>query len=90
MLTFISGKIYAACYNDVECGIGNRCVKASTDINITGICVTPSDQFGNKIYNYSVPSPQPRNINGCSFDAECSIGFSCLKRLGQIQGICVK
>lgn len=80
----------AACYSDIDCGLGNKCVKASGDINLSGICITPTDQFGNKSYDYSPPQTQPREVNGCSFDTDCGIGFSCLKRSGQIYGICVK
>jgi hypothetical protein len=80
----------AACNSDFDCGFGKKCVKASGDINITGICVSPSDQFGNKIYDYSTPRSQPHNVGNCSFDTDCGIGFSCVKRSGQIYGICVK
>lgn len=80
----------AACYSDFDCGIGGRCVKARGDINISGVCVTPSDNFGNPQIDTRPPSSQPRNISGCSFDTDCPIGFSCMKRSGQIYGICVK
>lgn len=85
-----SGAALAACYNDMECGYGNKCVKASGDINITGVCIKPSDQFGNSRPDYSAPRPQPQKVRGCPFDTDCGIGFSCLKRDGQIYGICVK
>jgi len=85
-----AGIANAACNSDFDCGYGNKCVKASGDINITGTCVTPTDQFGNRSYNYSTPSSQPRNVANCSFDTDCAIGFSCVKRSGQIYGICVK
>ena len=85
-----AGVASAACNSDFDCGFGNKCIKASGDINISGVCVTPSDQFGNKTYDYSTPRSQPRNVVGCSFDTDCSIGFSCMKRSGQIYGICVK
>lgn len=84
------GAAYAGCYNDFECGYGNKCVKARGDTNITGVCITPSDQFGNNRPDYSPPGPEPRKVRGCSFDTDCDIGFSCLKRDGQIYGICVK
>ena len=87
---FYNGVAFAGCYNDFECGYGNKCVKASRDINITGVCVTPSDQFGNARPDYSAPKPEPQKVRGCSFDTDCGIGFSCLKRNGQIYGICVK
>lgn len=80
----------AECYSDFDCGYGNKCIKASGDVNITGVCVRPSDQFGNPKPDYSTPQPQPQKVRGCSFDTDCGIGFSCLKRNGQIYGICVK
>ena len=85
-----NGVAIADCYSDFDCGYGNKCVKASGDINITGVCVRPSDQFGNPKPDYSAPQPQPRKVSGCSFDTDCGIGFSCVKRNGQIYGICVK
>lgn len=85
-----NGVASAGCYNDFDCGYGNKCVKASGDINITGICVTPTDQFGNQKHDYSAPSTEPRKVRGCSFDTDCDIGFSCLKRDGQIYGVCLK
>lgn len=88
--TLYNGTAFAACYSDFDCGYGNKCVKASRDINLTGVCVTPSDRFGNGRPDYSAPQPQPLKVSGCSFDTECTIGFSCLKRGGQIHGICVK
>lgn len=90
LLLMASQTVYAACYSDFDCGFGKQCVKARDDINITGVCVTPSDDFGNPQINTSTPRSQPRDVKGCSFDTDCSIGFSCMKRSGQIYGICVK
>jgi hypothetical protein len=90
MLLSLIGNASAGCYSDFDCGFGNQCVKASGDINVTGVCVTPSDKFGRKTYEYSTPQSQPRNVGNCSFDTDCNIGFSCMKRSGQIYGICVK
>jgi len=90
LFVFLHFNINAACYSDFDCGFGNKCVKAAGTYNVTGVCVTPSDQFGNKTYNYSPPQGQPHTVNSCSFDTDCSIGFSCMKRSGQIYGICVK
>jgi hypothetical protein len=82
--------VYAACYSDFDCGVGQKCVKAKGDINISGTCVTPSDSFGNPRIDSSPPRSQPRNVPGCSFNTDCEIGFSCVKRSGQLYGICVK
>ncbi len=85
-----NGSALAGCYSDFDCGFGNKCIKATGDINITGICVRPGDEFGNPKPNYSAPQPQPQKVRGCTFDTDCGIGFSCIKRDGQIHGICVK
>ena len=90
LIILLYGFVEGACNSDYDCGYGNKCVKASGDINITGICVTPSDQFGNKKPDYSTPNVRPQNIGNCSFDTDCGVGFSCVKRSGQIYGICVK
>lgn len=95
LLAFVGAILFvntaiAACYNDFECGMGNKCVKATGDINVTGVCVKPSDQFGNPRPDYSPPQSEPKKVRGCSFDTDCGIGFSCLKRNGQIYGICIK
>lgn len=86
----LNGVANAECSSDFNCKYGDKCVKASGDINITGVCVTPSDRFGNPSYKYSTPRSSPQNVRNCSFDTDCSIGFSCMKRSGQIYGICVK
>jgi hypothetical protein len=86
----LSGTAIAACNSDFDCGYGNKCVKAKGNFNVTGICVTPSDRFGNKTYKYSAPSSRPQTVRSCSFDTDCGIGFSCMKRSGQIYGICLK
>jgi hypothetical protein len=88
--TFLSSHAIAGCISDVQCGVGNKCVKASEDINITGICVTPTDEYGNREYDNSMSDDSPHEVAGCSFDTDCDIGFSCLKRSGQLEGICVK
>ncbi len=80
----------AGCLSDISCGLGNVCVKPEGAIGITGICVTPSDSFGNKTYEYISPSFQPREIPSCSFDLDCGLGFSCVKKNGEMNGICVK
>ena len=86
----VNGAAYDICNTDLDCGLGNKCVKASRDNNITGVCVTPSDTLGNSRPNYSAPKAKPTNVRGCTVDVECNIGFSCLKRVGQIYGVCVK
>jgi len=82
-----------SCNSDYECGYGKHCVKPSGSISLTGTCVTPSDEFGNK--DYSADSDWgsgygAKKVKSCSFNTDCAIGFSCMKKSGELYGICVK
>lgn len=83
-----------ACFSDFECGYGNRCVKPSGSINMNGVCIEPTNNYGVRDYSSSYNTygrnVGPQEIDGCSFDLDCPIGFSCLKRSGELQGICIK
>jgi hypothetical protein len=81
-----------ACMNDFECGNGNKCVKPEDSININGTCVTPTDEFGNRDYSAeaSPPNIEPHEVQGCMFDSDCDIGFSCMKKSEEIKGVCIK
>jgi hypothetical protein len=89
-LALFSGSAFGACNSDYDCGYGNRCVKAKDDINLSGVCVTPTDKYGNRTFSNPPPSSQPHKVDQCSYDTQCPIGYSCMKRSGQIYGICVK
>jgi len=78
-----------ACINDFQCGFGNICVKSKDSASMNGICVTPTDKFGNKQYGVT-PSSEPRKVTGCNFNTDCDVGFSCMKRVGELSGICMK
>lgn len=89
---FFSTNLFA-CYNDYQCGFGNVCVKPSGSYSATGVCITPVDKFGNKDTLGNGLQRQeigPREIEGCSWNTDCEIGFKCLKEVGQLEGICVK
>lgn len=79
-----------ACTSDFQCGTGRVCVKASNSVGVEGICVTPTDQFGTRQYNTPAPSAGPHEVSSCQFNTDCSIGFSCVKTSGNINGICVR
>jgi hypothetical protein len=79
-----------ACTNDFQCGFGNKCVKPSGSYSMNGICVTPTDNYGNRDYSRSQSGYKPHEISGCKFNTDCNIGYSCVKRSGDIEGICVK
>jgi hypothetical protein len=79
-----------ACTSDMQCSPGNKCVKSAGSYSMDGVCVTPTDKYGNRTY-YSGPSSYgPHRISGCKFNTDCNIGYSCFKRVGEIEGICVK
>jgi len=81
-----------ACMSDYDCGYGNKCIKPAGSISLSGTCITPTDQFGNRDFNSSYDNwgsgYGPTNVNGCSFDIDCPIGFKCLKQVGALEGIC--
>jgi hypothetical protein len=88
-LSIISFGSAYACINDIQCGVGNVCAKPAGAVSLQGVCVTPTDEYGNKTY----PSPStygPREIGNCQFNSDCEFGFSCMKRFGEIYGICLK
>jgi hypothetical protein len=79
-----------ACIGDAQCGPGNVCVKAENSVGVEGICVTPTDQFGNRQYNTPPLSAGPHEVSSCQFNTDCGIGFSCVKTNGNIYGICAR
>lgn len=80
-----------ACYSDYQCGFGNVCVKPEGSYSSTGVCISPVDEFGNKDYGARMEQEVgPREVEGCSWNTDCEIGFKCLKEAGQLEGICVK
>lgn len=84
LLCFFATTSAFACYGDLECGLGNKCVKPSGDYQIQGICVTPTNS------NALQGSVQPTEVPHCSFNSDCDPGYQCFKRSGSIYGICVK
>lgn len=86
---FFVGIVNAACYTDYDCGYGNKCVKSSGDYNVTGVCVSGSNTYGVTPPGYNMGS-NPTIVKSCSFDTDCTYGYSCMKRSGQLTGICVK
>lgn len=72
----------SGCASDYECGLGNRCVKAS--YNVRGTCRKSVNSSG--IQQFNAPrSNFGANMNPqCTFTTDCPIGFSCN------QGNCVK
>lgn len=87
-----SSPVFAkTCSSDFSCGVGYKCIK---DLyKSTGICAKTVNHYGTPTYN--MPStdsvgPKMDDSDMCSFSTECSIGFKCIKKSGQIKGYCMK
>lgn len=81
-----------ACYSDTDCGVGNVCVKPQDSYSISGTCITPVDEHGNQDFDiqFEEEGIGPREVQGCSFNTDCDVGFKCMKEAGQLDGICVQ
>lgn len=78
------------CINDFDCGIGNKCVQPDGAINPTqGICVSPTENGVSQPY---IPdgSAMPHQVQSCQFDTDCELGYACIKRQGELSGVCVR
>ena len=78
-----------ACQFDTDCGVGNKCLKASG--NIYGICtggMNPGNS-NDRVPVYSPTDPNRTIGNTCSFDTDCGPGRTCVKGSGQIKGACM-
>ena len=75
ILVFIVSGLFA-CYSDLDCGIGYKCVKAP--YNSEGTCMKSVDDYGIQQFNSpSINSIGPKTESGCEFDTDCPIGFRC-------------
>lgn len=82
-----------ACNSDYDCGYGNKCIKPQGSYSLTGTCVSPTDQYGNKDYNSNRTwgkSYGPKAISSCRFSTDCEYGYKCLIESGELYGLCVK
>ena len=77
------------CTNDYDCGYGNQCYKPPYDFD--GICVVPTNAYGGREHTSPrTDSFGPGTSSGCSFKADCPIGFQCEKSRGALYGACLK
>lgn len=88
----ISGTSFGkTCTSDFACGVGYKCVK---DLYKTeGYCAKTINKFGAP--TYKMPSlesvgPKMDDSDMCSFNLDCSTGFQCVKKSGQLKGYCMK
>lgn len=78
------------CLNDFDCGAGEQCVQPDNASNLTqGICITPTE---NGVPQPYVPdgSAMPHQTQGCDFNTDCALGYSCIKRPGELDGVCAR
>jgi len=80
----------AGCVNDFSCTYGQKCVKPEGSYAVEGICVTPVDKYSNQDFKPIVQQTRPIEVSRCSFDTECSVGESCIKKGYDLYGICAK
>lgn len=81
-IILVIGQNAFACNHDTQCGFGFVCLNGNNGIG-NGFCV--------KAENTKSWGHGQRNFTGCSSDFDCKgWGESCIKRTGQITGICVK
>lgn len=84
------GTVSLACSFDTDCEVGSRCLKQRGQID--GFCV--GGMFpGNS--NDKSPVRDLMDLNGtagntCSFNVDCGPGSSCVKSMGQIDGVCLR
>lgn len=95
LLLILSSLIFSvnsfSCRTDYDCGYGNKCVKPDGSYSLTGTCVVPSNEYGQRDYSNSYNNwgnGQPTNVSSCQFNSDCGYGFKCLKESGQIYGLC--
>lgn len=88
----ISMSVHAeACYSDLDCGIGGKCIKTGYDIY--GACINPygaSEKRGLDRY-YEDDNPKGgRSKAGkeCYSNMDCGIGGDCIKVNNSIYGTC--
>lgn len=76
----ISNSVYnaapAGCTSDFQCGVGNACVKQRHSND--GVCMKSVDGNGTRVYNMpDSNSIGVRTSEGCQFNTDCPVGFSC-------------
>jgi hypothetical protein len=87
-LVFCPGSFAAECYTDLDCTMGNRCLKLADDAK--GICLEGS-QLPNLAPRQSPISDRPqRDTKGkmCWSSKDCEPGLECIMKSGQMSGIC--
>jgi hypothetical protein len=89
-IMLVASQSFAGCISDYQCGNGNKCVKPRGSYSNGGICVVPTDEYGNRDYVGQGGSITPTEVSGCQYDSDCGYGRSCLKRNFEMTGICVR
>ena len=68
--------ISSGCTSDFQCGVGNSCVKQRYSND--GVCMKSVDSNGTRVYNMpNSNSIGVRTSEGCQFNTDCPVGFSC-------------
>lgn len=81
-----------ACYSDLDCGIGGKCIKSGYDMY--GVCTNPygaSEKRGrDRYYEDDSPKGGSRSKAGkqCYSNMDCGIGGDCIKVNNSMYGTC--
>lgn len=79
-----------SCTSNVQCGLGEECVKPSGSYKRHGICVVRVSELGIREHRIPAPTVEPTTVPSCSFNTDCPTRFECHKEEGQRVGICLK
>jgi hypothetical protein len=79
------------CYTDVDCTMGNRCVKQGPEDK--GTCREGGQSTSPGFIqhqNTGQPQQSPRDTKGklCWSDKDCESGLECIMKTGQMYGTC--
>lgn len=90
LIIFFISQTAFACMGNYDCDMGQICVKAQGNVGMDGVCVTPTDRWGNPSNRIPSPSVSPETVRGCMYDTQCGIGGQCVKQSGDMYGICMR
>lgn len=87
-LVFCLPSFATECYTDLDCAMGNRCLKQADDAK--GTCLE-SNRPPKPGFNYGPDSERPQtDTKGkiCWSNKDCESGLECIMKSGQMYGTC--
>lgn len=77
------------CSSDAQCKPGEVCVRP-VEAYGNGSCVVPTDDLGIPMPHIPPATAGVHEVIGCEWFTDCPIGFNCVKKRGQMYGLCLK